>query len=185
MKERGILFSDAMIRALREGTKTQTRRLVKPQPDRPIGGEPYWDIGGYRLRPSAANPLHCKYGAPGQRLWVREAWSEFPSYGDIVYRADFGDDIKHTDGKPLREWLRWRPSIFMPRKVSRLTLDLTDVRVQRVQDISVEDTIEEGVLSVVEYVRLWNSIHGEGSWAANPWVWCLSFARVDAKERAA
>lgn len=156
--ERPILFSGAMVRALLAGTKTQTRRAVKSV--ELARGEAmgvrvapgtfcYIDfdgVPGLSWRPFGGSPTvpyppekvaaACPYGAPGDRLWVRETWAKAGEVGDSVeYRADNGDP---TNG-------RWRPSIHMPRRVSRLTLEVTDVRVERLQDISESDSQAEGV----------------------------------------
>lgn len=188
MKERPILFSGAMVRALFAGTKTQTRRVVKPQPSTVRDGEPVWpaDKRTLRMRFEA-----CPYGEPGDRLWVRETWRvRVPDQDGRVldYRAD------HTSEDPCDE--PWSPSIFMPRSASRITLEITDVRIERLQDITSADAIAEGIETAGEewrhyldpkgdcltprnsYRTLWMSINGPGSWADNPWVWCLTFRRV-------
>jgi hypothetical protein len=196
MKERPILFSAPMVRALLDGRKTQTRRIAKPGTVVPI---PPGLIGEV--------VLPCPYGQPGDRLWVREThafiWPEdYPPERlqdhEIQYRAD-------TDGKCFAgEWPeeerdneerpKWKPSIFMPRWASRILLEITDVRVERLQDISEEDARAEGVeisdewtgcaddLSgshVKSYQFLWESINGTGSWDANPFVWVISFRGIE------
>jgi hypothetical protein len=208
MKERPILFSAPMVRALLAGTKTQTRRVVKPQPDSTHSGYPYWNIGGYRaswcrsaedggpLVPT--NPLLCPYGQPGDRLWVRETFGHFERNEnfkpgcDVFYRAD-GDCL---------ELEPWRPSIHIPRWASRILLEITSVRIERLQDISHEDARAEGLecmagapecgyrnyldktsqdwtLSPREsFPSLWESINGPASWSANPWVWPLDLRRL-------
>lgn len=202
MKERPILFSAEMVRALLAGTKTQTRRVVKvPYPgiectegcyaDRYNNGEhwTFWSRADHKMW--APVTFRCPYGVPGDRLWVREAWC--PRGNGVLamervqrpfYRA--ADDGEET-AKPLT-W-KWRPSIFMPRWASRITLEITDVRVQRLQDISEEDARAEGVFredeisggfAALAYSRLWDRINGEGAWTANPWYWCLTFKRIDA-----
>lgn len=145
MKERQILFSAPMVRAILEGRKTQTRRAVKMKPwhsieERDDGQQWPWMYDGDR---DADYWLPCPYGQPGDRLWVRETWAPYDDYtmhlraqGDVFYRADCLQDFK-TDG-------RWRPSIHMPRWASRILLEITDVRVERLQDISEEDAIAEG-----------------------------------------
>ena len=203
MKERPIIFSGPMVRAILAGRKTQTRRVVKPQPDSKIADEAYWNIGGFRLRDDAANPLPCPYGSPGDRLWVRETFSvehcyaglppsllEFTSTG-IWYWAD---------GNPhYGDWTKPKPSIHMPRWASRITLEITGVRVERLNDISEVDAAEEGVRymgegegyedychgsgtwctsSKASFTSLWESINGPGSWALNPWVWVVEFKRL-------
>lgn len=174
-----ILFSGPMVRAILEGRKTQTRRIVKPQPDnaiRPVPDEdpePYWNVGGFRLRSDASNPIRPK-ARPGEEMWVRETWNGTQGEG-VAYRAT----EPHMDGEP------WRPSIFMPRWASRLTLAVKAVRVERLQGISEQDAKAEGVIpgerspSLLPcqraYRELWNEINGPGSWDANPWVWVYEF----------
>ena len=176
VKERPILFSGAMVRAILEGRKTQTRRVVKPT------------SGPHSIEKTICTPgslaafirHRCPYGQPGDRLWVREAWWKRPD-GSISYRADGNDFV--AGGRP-----RYSPSIHMPRWASRITLRLTDVRVERVQDISVSDCIAEGLgyptddryAAVDNFKPLWDSINaarGYG-WDANPWVWVLVFEPV-------
>lgn len=188
MKERPILFSAPMVRALLAGTKTQTRRVVKPARDPNIGC--WMTPGEIALDASTVQEVISPYGQPGDRLWVREAWAKtqpiqlpWPQTM-VVYRE--GDN--RTDyGGP------WKPSIHMPRAFSRITLEVTGVHVERLQDISVADAIAEGVnihpdhhskpresiYSAVEAYRdLWESINGPESWEANPWVWVVSFKRI-------
>lgn len=134
MKERPILFSTEMVRAILEGRKTQTRRVIKPQPN-DIRESPFVKSGietihGYEIKP--------KY-EPGDRLWVRETWHQHSSdddfcTGEIHYRAT-----------EICVGTKWIPSIFMPRWASRITLEVTNVRVERVQDISEDDAIAEGI----------------------------------------
>jgi hypothetical protein len=208
MKERPILFSAPMVRALLDGSKTQTRRVVKPQPEAEHGGEPYWFVGGYRawrarsctdpIRSGSHNEIACPYGQPGGQLWVRETWARDDEDGGLCYRADIGkggdaDDWERNrlDGVPR---FRWRPSIHMPRAASRITLEITGVRVERLQDISPEDCWAEGIQEMrdagdengelrgsvkQDYQALWESINGPGSWDANPWVWVVEFKRVE------
>lgn len=159
MKERGIPFSGPMVRAILSGAKTQTRRLYKPRE-----GSPYeimeelddgraWPHWFDPNRGPEYHPVQCPYGNPGHRLWVRETFAaiEVPqgfgrqSRTEYVYRA--------TDEEAARrykaELLRWRPSIHLPRAASRITLEVTEVRVQRLQDISEEDAKAEGVVSAI------------------------------------
>jgi len=228
MKERPILFSGPMVRAILEGRKTMTRRVIKPQPR----GD-FYCIGNLKentRRRMVDCGLHAvfnkprelwlddehpardfrksPYGQPGDRLWVRETWQEFfPDEFDparyskegragnglcttrVVYRAD-GELAPH----PVFGVPRWAPSIHMPRWASRITLELTAVRVERLQDISEEDAKAEGVtrLAVSEalnipgtwagaFADLWDSLYakrGHG-WDSNPWVWVESFKRVE------
>lgn len=224
-RERPILFNGDMVRALLAGTKTQTRRLVKPQPDDTHNGQPYWHIGGLRTswlqRPVGAephwgnNPLPCPYGQPGERLWVRESWTPDPvDDGDWNYTSWAGCKEGRIAGVPERfrdpghviyaaHWegapLRWTPSIHMPRWASRIRLEITEVRAERLQDITEADARAEGITdggclncgnpepcgcsepapdARDSYARLWMSINGDESWAANPWVWVVKFKVV-------
>ena len=159
MKERPILFSAPMVMAILAGTKTQTRRVIKPQP-------------------SVAQ--NCPYGTPGDHLWVKET---FWTGGDAVnYRAD-GEMPEY-----MRDVSRWKPSIFMPRKLSRITLEILDVRVERVQDISEEDAKDEGGLYGAGSYRdgfavLWDSINGKKHpWESNPWCWVLTFKPCETRQ---
>lgn len=184
MKERPILFSAPMVRAILAGTKTQTRRVVKQHLERLGDGDWYaFDHKGLNYRVNARHTTvaawahllqFCPYGQPGDRLWVREAWSgaDDPSHKHCVhYRAD-GERAT-----------RWRPSIHMPRWASRIALEITGVRVERLNDISEADCRAEGLGGTVDrahhwYRVLWEQINGPGSWDANPWVWVIEFKRV-------
>jgi hypothetical protein len=184
MKARPILMSAPMIRALLDGRKTQTRRIVK---------ERYIEF----LRPTSSDDPSrmkpCPYGQPGDLLWVRETWSPSVEPENHVharlgftYRADWD----HFDDMELRDF-RWKPSLHMPRIASRLTLEITGVRIERLKDINEEDAIAEGcddsylVKNKCQpphsraYRYLWEDINGHGSWDANPWVWCLSFSVIN------
>ena len=156
MKEKPILFNGEMVRALLSGRKTQTRRIIKPQPDgawavnietgehtciKDATGKPWYNIGGINGLPQ------CPYGQPGHKLWVRETWARWDKK-----RIDNKGRIRwmsHTeyraDGRGLPTVAKWRPSIHMPRYESRISLTIEDVRVERVQDIMEEDAIKEGV----------------------------------------
>jgi hypothetical protein len=202
VKERGILFSAPMVRALLDGRKTQTRRLVNRQgphfheraelvgrnlPGLPTGAFVFVDACGEDPVPVA---VRCPYGEPGDRLWVKETFGFLAGNGlRTVYRAD-GDPPARSDGSRV-EGMKWRPSIFMPRRASRLTLRIESVRVQRLQSISEKDARAEGATRVdfgatggvgigsyaQAYRTLWSSLHGPESWAANPWVWVLDFKK--------
>jgi hypothetical protein len=148
MKERPILMSAPMVRAILAGRKTQTRRLVTVPwrgSQRTLPYEPYWidtdgvlqfcdETGDYRPWVDCVAP----YGKPGERLWVKETFREV--FGETRYRASIAELHGET----------WKPSIFMPRKLSRITLEVTDVRVQRVQDISEEDAKAEGLSPITK-----------------------------------
>ena len=146
VKIRPILFSAPMVRALLDGSKTQTRRALKTQPidvipmkEDKCGVE--W-VGLMQREPEPKGIIfRCKFGQKGDRLWVREAWANHPDYPEstnrAIYRADRG--VEH-------DVPRWRPSIHMPRWASRITLEITGVRVERLQDISEEDALAEGIV---------------------------------------
>jgi hypothetical protein len=203
MTERPILFSAEMVRAILAGRKTQTRRVIKPVPTFNGGGTCH-DADALQqdyVEPHWVFPKICKYGAPGDTLWVRETWClkqplRFPS---VHYRAD-GEHVVLDDGdgftavnKDGSEKSPWRSSIHMPRWASRITLRITDVRVERLQDISEGDARAEGCPYPPEWAgrfmdrdetaktwfkSLWNHIHGPDAWQENPWVWVISFERV-------
>ena len=205
MTDRPIIFSAPMVRAMLEGRKTQTRRVLKPQPGVvDSGGLPaaLVALDGYAV-PGRVQPRRVPY-APGDRLWVRETWR--PHYlGDGVWNLDVSypaDGERRTicDGEfGDKDW-NWPKAadrgnvtpLHMPRWASRLTLTVTDVRVQRLQDISEADAVAEGCDAVLAltikrpngahpgnprecYCDLWNSLHGPGAWDANPWVVAVTF----------
>lgn len=201
-KDHPILFNAPMVRAILARTKTQTRRIVKPQPhwlDAEHGKlcSAGWAWRGPadvpRLRhfsetSSFANALRefCPYGQPGDRLWVRETWAA-PHNCDYLAPREIDRDWRiHYAATEERGGLRWRPSIHMPRWASRITLEVTGVRVERLQDISEADARAEGITplanhpsDVAAYRELWEQINGAGSWDANPWVWVVEFHRLD------
>ncbi len=181
MKERPILFSGEMVRALLAGRKTHTRRVVNPQP------ECLRDVQALQFHVATGEPLAigkgCPYGRPGDRLWVRE--THLPTASGIYYRADFSEFDAAGHGAMYGGW---KPSIFCRRQHSRLTLEVVAVRVERLQDISEADAKAEGVEAskTVEvkdgtpcyslpYQILWNQINGCDAWAQNPWVWVIEF----------
>lgn len=204
-RERPILFSGPMVRAILEGRKTVTRRAIKHQPDVPVTDaiprrnyphgpatvDWYWrpKHGHLNGAPSHGWDFKCPYGEPGDRLWVRETFAhghqDAGSDCGLLYRAtDPGWDDNNSG-------LRWRPSIHMPRWASRILLEITAVRVERMQDISNEqaraegypadreaDTGGSGLDAWLWFRSLWESINGAESWAANPWVWVVEFKRV-------
>jgi len=174
MKERPILFSAPMVRAILDGSKTQTRRVVKDAQPAGIGLCHWSKTGWAHLQLSggcSCQTVRCPYGIPGDRLWVRETFNGNAEVG-YAYRATEPD----MNGCP------WRPSIFMPRAASRILLEITDVCVQRLQKISDEDARAEGYDRSHAFPRewfalLWERINGTGSWHANPWVWVITFQR--------
>lgn len=250
MKERGMIFNGEMVRAILDGRKTQTRRIMKVQPS--DGFHPthngydldlnaHWytpgvvDKNGY-LQPAKKDVFGvadenegytCPFGAVGDRIWVRETWGvvsheldedgriqpwspdrpataihEMPfgnGYysGHAIYAADgeftWGDDDGYEDGRSC-----WKPSIHMPRAACRILLEVTGVRVQRLNSISQEDAQAEGMeltgwrptysdpdsggevwTPYDNFAQLWESIYGEESWKANPWVWVIEFKRIE------
>lgn len=176
MTERPILFSGAMVRAILDGRKTQTRRLINPQPTMIVDGvaripSARRKVSGYDI--PANQDARSPYGQPGDRLWVRETVCLAGSVP--FYRAD---------GETFAK-VRWSPAIHMPRTASRLTLEVLEVRVQRLQEIGEEDAVAEGVEMVPfgsmrgEFHALWDSINAKRApWASNPWVWALTFSKV-------
>ncbi|PLD29615.1 morphogenetic protein [Klebsiella pneumoniae] len=200
MTERGMIFNGEMVRALLDGRKTQTRRPVKfPVHDKNLGCE----LAGNELAGelSAGNYLNSAFGKPGDRIWVRETWAEAgASAPDLkLYRANYPEHVPSIyENVPPAEEIRWTPSIHMPRWASRILLEITDVRVERLNAISQEDAQAEGmelagwrptysdpdsggeVMTPYDnFAELWSSIYGDESWKANPWVWVISFGRVE------
>ncbi|MBS0229488.1 MAG: hypothetical protein JSS23_12460 [Proteobacteria bacterium] len=224
MKERPILFSGAMVRAILEGRKTQTRRLFMVPGC--VKGTRYaitspseeilrFDDGSFHYLSTAAlsGPYPCPYGQPGDRLWVRETWCSpekwlvgyaadgqcgawmgdgnggqtFTPHGYILEAPGYRDSFKtpsHTWGI-ARYGARWRPSIHMPRWACRLVLEVTDVRVQRLQDITEHDATAEGFSPITrdckrpKFMALWDSINAKRApWSANPFVWAITFRRL-------
>ncbi len=195
-KERPILFSGPMVRAILDGDKAVTRRAVKMTDLLQVCLEP--QEGERKLK--AANKL-CPLGRPGDRLWVRETHKiSTGKVGDsqacVRYQAD-GDYQAKVLPQPEaigpRTFDRTRPSIHMPRWASRILLEITDVRVERLQDISEQQALAEGVMSaerdidpdgngyspVELFGGLWVKLNGMDSWSANPWVWVVEFKRVE------
>lgn len=194
MKERPILFSAPMVRALLAGTKTQTRRVVKITHRTPGLAACLAPPAGMRTRTSLAAEL-CPYGHPGDRLWVRETFARIDGQTRPWIETDYQATYTHGDrlGDTLGIKKRWTPSIHMPRHASRITLEITSVRVERLQEISEADAQAEGWTRRPEvstdpqvhkeaardwFMDLWESINGPGSWDANPWVWVIEFRRL-------
>lgn len=199
MKERGMIFNGEMVRALLDGRKTQTRRPVKFQLiDKNMGCE----LAGNELAGelAAGDYWNSPFGKPGDRIWVRETWAEAGAGApDLkLYRADYPEHVPaHYENVPPADEIRWTPSIHMPRWASRLTLEITCVRVERLNSISQEDAQAEGMeltgwrptysdpdsggevwTPYDNFAQLWESIYGEESWKANPWVWVIEFKVV-------
>ncbi|MEF9678940.1 hypothetical protein ABRQ00_10935 [Pectobacterium aroidearum] len=207
MKERGIIFNGEMVRATLDGLKTQTRRVVRHQPDEDglarLSGGPWMD--------TSEKVYRCPYGEVGDRLWVRETSGlqirrdALGGTGEFrVYRASNPDAIRYKTASGEIAPIKWVPSIHMPRHASRITLEITDVRVERLNYISEEDAIAEGVarrhsdtyhgfyrdyenqgygcgctFAKDSFRSLWRSIYGAESWNANPWCWAITFKRIE------
>lgn len=205
MNEKPILFNSEMVNAILSGRKTQTRRIMRDQPE-VIPPEDECGVPGYWIPYNAGKTMvrnemmtiACPLGNPGDQLWVRETWARYnidQASHDMAYRATTPADWP-KDGL-------WRPSIHMPRWASRINLLITGVRVERLNDISEQDAISEGLECYVDdgvpyygpfnngdcrpdvvFRGLWDSIYGqkEGeNWQANPWVWVIEFERMEAK----
>ena len=211
MKERPILFKGEMVRAILDGKKTQTRRVMKVQPsqegmkpirlvsstakeDRKNIDKLHWAlVSDLDILVSDDEYFDCPYGRPGDQLWVRETWAKSNNCNDrtIFYKSTDGDLIQRALSYSERE-SRWRPSIHMFREYSRIDLLIKDVRVERLQDITNEDTLKEGIGHLFGYdeskgpprdgrqrfYELWQSINGCDSWDANPWVWVVEFEKL-------
>lgn len=206
MKTRPILMSAPMVRAIHDGRKTQTRRMMKVQPpnatyelamcvsttgDRSREGKHHWiKRDGLHVVDSAQPYFVCPYGRTGDRLWVRETWMPGPVNDDFTVNGNgSGRPLYRADWGNVPEGSRWNSPISMPRLASRITLEITGVRVERLQDISEADANSEGLRVDLskglpaysarqEFERLWESTNGPGSWDANPWVWVVEFKRI-------
>lgn len=238
MTERGILFSAPMVRAILDGRKTVTRRIVKPQPsshhwqalpaytgDYRHEGDNLWHFA-HRI---PQNPhwdcdrqVRCPYGQPGDRLWARETWADLTDTHGRRWEKFNAKTGRYERGVDPFAWYKadgeqpdtgggngqlapWRPSIHMPRWASRITLEVTGVRVERLMDITEDQARAEGCQAIDgfhwhsaeekaagipmhahtardAFEALWESIHGVGSTDANPWVWAVEFKRI-AQER--
>ncbi|UNA31671.1 morphogenetic protein [Klebsiella variicola subsp. variicola] len=197
ISERGMIFNAEMVRALLDGRKTQTRRPVKfPVHDKNLGCE----LAGNELAGelSAGNYLNSAFGKPGDCIWVREAFrvhSRATDVATLVYKASERNSwTEQTHRVPVAVCNKpatpekWTPSLHMPRWASRILLEITGVRVERLKSISDRDALREGCSTadmksgdcVADvFARLWASIYGSDSWNANPWVWVIEFKRVE------
>jgi hypothetical protein len=198
VKERPILFSGEMVRAILDGNKIQTRRVIVPQPPSLTEGvifnpSAFAPDYGWYFRPYGGH-AKCPYGQPGDRLWVRETWCNIMKDGlrpEIHYKADA--ERPYIEDYDPSEW-KWRPSIHMPRSFSRINLIVTNIRVERVQSTSGRDAFAEGIelkgiipqsllmqweMGRNEFKNLWDSINSKRGygWDMNPWVWVIEFTR--------
>lgn len=213
MKERPIIFNAEMVKAILDGRKTQTRRAVTPQPiNSKVGmvnagycGHPeLWlvdgDVGSYTCNGLIAPEWRCPFGVIGDRLWVRETFAQgLCTESTLAYKATHKpEDLEEG----WFEKIKWTPSIHMPRWASRITLEITGVRVERLNAISENDALSEGCVALDgckwhtfeeakagtpmhdhtakdAFSALWQSIYGEESWSSNPWVWVIEFKHVE------
>lgn len=191
MKERRFFQPAALAQAIRDGRRTQARVVIDPQP----AGRGHIGHHGYGMPfiRTKNGPKACPFGQPGDRLWIPETFAIVPR---TAYRCSAGvqqtlrPDDDHDAAIYRHGWtrsnggFRWRPGSHMPRWACRTVVEITAVRVERLQDISARDCWAEGVPSspdvdpVHEYRDMWESIHGPGSWDRNPWVWGLGFKVV-------
>lgn len=226
MKERPIIFNTTMVKAIIEGRKTQSRRLVKPQP-KPFGGSAggYWWRCNYvqsmvRVEEELQNPCELyegfidevnPFGKKGDRLWVRETFGmKIRNIGgtpheSYVYKADKPNAIACYDCNGVSYPVRWKPSIHMPRSAARILLEITKIRIERINQISSQDAVQEGLRKLPASGRyvvnqgdqyfgaassnpcevfkwLWESIYGSNSWDLNPWVWVVEFNVIQGGE---
>ena len=200
MKETGMLFTSPMGRAILEGRKTKTRRVAKPVKHPDLGN--LYTPGALAMgrEPQHVIDRACPFGQPGDHIYVRETFSRHPKWGQLAFRAD-GEEFEDADG-----WLwepKWMPSIHMPKELARIWLEITGVRLERIQDISEADALAEGIsgypfrpdddwpictgythlpddgacglwpTAKEAFSKLWTSTGGD--WDANPWVWAIDF----------
>ncbi|EMM3425586.1 hypothetical protein RRS04_000273 [Klebsiella aerogenes] len=206
MTERGMIFNAEMVRAILDGRKTQTRRIVKGT-DGAVKFCKEWNINGEEVfvvlgekDHTGMNPvlgaISCPFGAVGDRIWVREAFrvhSRATDVATLVYKASERNSwTEQTRRVPVAVCNKpatpekWTPSLHMPRWASRILLEITGVRVERLRSMSQDDARAEGVIAAsgpmeagLAFRELWDSIYGEESWKDNPWVWVIEFKRVE------
>lgn len=203
MKERGMIFNGEMVRAILDGRKTQTRRPIKWKQtrfteigEREDGSKWPWSEDAEH----ACDFWHpCPFGAVGDRIWVREAFrvhSRATDVATLVYKASERNSwTEQTRRVPVAVCNKpatpekWTPSLHMPRWASRILLEITDVRVERLQSITLGDICKEVGCGLYDFrpatygfqvwEELWKSIYGAENWQANPWVWVIEFKRVE------
>ena len=201
-KECPILFSAPMVRAILDSRKTQTRRIAKVT-DKDCKPGMITPLAGFVPRTIANHISYCPYGKTGDRLWVRETFKQYN--GIISYKADGNwiSDFNDIDNFNPHENIKWKRSIHMPRSASRILLEITGVRVERLQDISECDAKAEGSYVCDYFGRrlldqssnqgcykwgyrsIWESLNGSGSWDLNPWVWVVEFKTLEIARAAA
>lgn len=210
MKERGMIFNSEMVRAILDGRKTQTRRIMKVQlkPCNHTNWPDYSPESQWKSYPNGwccavcangttidhrhhAKGITCPYGSVGDRIWVRETWAEAGAGAPELnlYRANYPEHVPtHYENVPPADEIRWTPSIHMPRRASRITLEITGIRIERLASISDDDAGKEGYPANPSYGGdmdkwlwfrgLWDSIYPEQSFKHNPWVWVIEFKVV-------
>ncbi|ELC0794967.1 TPA: hypothetical protein MJE31_00055 [Klebsiella pneumoniae] len=223
MKERGMIFNGEMVRAILDGRKTQTRRIMAPQPEPCPRGGHWWPSNVFKTMLHVEDEMQngkggwgglvgdaCPFGDVGDRIWVREAFrvhSRATDVATLVYKASERNSwTEQTHRVPVAVCNKpatpekWTPSLHMPRWASRILLEITGVRVERLNAISEEDARAEGIIdggclncgepepcgcanpepdATDAFAYLWQSIYGQESWNADPWVWVIEFKRVE------
>ncbi|WP_241597415.1 hypothetical protein [Rosenbergiella epipactidis] len=205
IKERGIIFNGEMVRAILDGRKTQTRRVIKNQPAGDWPDDPIFvEYGDNKFKWKSVNYgesswFDCPFGKVGDRLYVRETFrvhSRATDVATLAYKASERQSWTQQVARvPIEVCTKqvspeaWTPSIHMPKAASRITLEITDIRVERLNDISEEDAKAEGAPTeccvigdkhFLGFRNLWKSIYGKDSWQSNPFVWVVEFNRVEA-----
>jgi hypothetical protein len=203
MTTRPIPFSAPMARAVLADAKTMTRRVAKDADRLPpnlagysYNGHAFVSTEGIHL---SVYPMRCPYGQPGDQLWVREAWKAHPTFDHLPPRDIPQTHVWYMADDGYKAESRYRQGMHMPRWASRITLEVTQVRVERLNEISEADAQAEGIdydpgeggtfhvhglagccsdTAVGSYQKLWDQINGPGAWALNPWVWAVSFKRL-------
>lgn len=207
VQERPILFSTPMVQAILKKIKHMTRRTrglekINEKPDEWIlRGLTFSSVHGVFVFQHQTTgdsiKIKCPYGKPGDILWVRETWAKIYNEGDKPYYEYYADSENPLPGEwPEEEkeytTLRWKPSIHMPRAACRIRLKITDIRIERLQDITEEDAKAEGLYAGYKttetssvagtakqaFMWIWQKINGNVSWLENPWVWVVSFERI-------
>lgn len=183
MKERPIIFNAEMVRAILDGRKTQTRRVIKElMPELQYQHRDVLRCEGIDLTPEGFMALHkCPYGQPGDRLWVRETWATVGENHVAVWKT-----YPQCLPKDVNlEEVKWKQRQWMPRWASRITLEIVNVRVERLQDITETDIKAEGFTywnypesNIEDFKVCWKKIYGPGAWDKNPWVWVVEFKKI-------
>lgn len=188
MNEHSITFKGEMIAAILSGAKTQTRRPMNPQPEPQYNFTEVFRDGTCEVGISIDAPNHYQIshgrGGVGDRLWVQEVYAENPEVpGQFIYRADRGGDFQGA----AQGLFKWKSPRYMPRAASRITLEILDLRVERLHSITESDAVAEGMekwtrkgqgSACTRFAILWEKIYGRRTWRKNPWVWVIKFKRI-------